>query len=250
MDITKDHSTNPRIFTKANLSAFHFVVVIRIDAVNTGNIIDIVFICHYLSGHITLLQAIYFGGPKMDAKTIRTMPSLIDYLSKGHRAKYVFFWGHQKSKDGSVGKSCFSQWYHSPFNVGGHIYKTAEHFMMAEKARLFNDTESEKAILKSGNPGEAKSLGRNVLGFVNDTWDQQRFDIVVRANLEKFQQNEELKEFLLSTGKRVLVEASPVDKIWGIGMAEDNEHVENPFKWKGLNLLGFALMEVRSQLER
>ena len=186
----------------------------------------------------------------MEAKTIRAMPSLIDYLSKGHRAKYVFFWGHQKPKDGSVGKSCFSQWYDAPFYVENNFYKTAEHFMMAEKARLFDDFNSEKAILKSGNPGEAKRLGRNVIGFDNDTWNQKRFEIVVNANKAKFEQNPALGDFLLATGKRVLVEASPVDKIWGIGMAEDNEHLENPFKWKGLNLLGFALMEVRSQLEQ
>lgn len=186
----------------------------------------------------------------MEVKELRTMPSLIDYLSKGHRAKYVFFWGHQKTKNGSVGKSCFSQWYDAPFYVGNNCYRTAEHFMMAEKARLFDDKENELAILKSGNPGEAKRLGRNVTGFNDKVWNQERFQIVVKANLAKFEQNEALKEFLLATDKRVLVEASPVDKIWGIGMAEDNEHFENPFKWKGLNLLGFALMEVRSQLEK
>ena len=120
--------------------------------------------------------------------------------------------------------------------------------MMAEKARLFGDTKAEQKIISASNPGEAKKLGRSVLGFDDNLWFENRFSIVVNANVAKFSQNAELKTYLLGTGSRVLVEASPVDKIWGIGLAVNDAGFENPNLWKGENLLGFALMEVRSQL--
>ncbi|EUD09556.1 NADAR family protein [Providencia alcalifaciens] len=155
--------------------------------------------------------------------------------------------GHQ-SKQHQVTKSCFSQWYPAPFIVDNNRFASAEHFMMAEKARLFDDNETLQKIIHAPNPGAAKAFGREVRGFKQDIWDANRFNIVVKANLAKFSQNEALKQFLLATNERVLVEASPVDKIWGIGLAEDAENIENPLTWKGLNLLGFALMEVRAQL--
>ncbi|OZG75169.1 hypothetical protein BTA51_01935 [Hahella sp. CCB-MM4] len=179
--------------------------------------------------------------------SIRNREELIDYVSHGNPVKYVLFWGHQKSET-RITKTCFSQWYDSPFTQKGIAYLTAEHFMMAEKARLFGDSNAEQKILLADNPGEAKKLGREVQGFENSVWEHHRFDIVVKANLLKFGQNAELKEFLLNTGDRILVEASPVDKIWGVGLAMDHPAVENPYQWRGLNLLGFALMEVRLQL--
>ena len=69
-------------------------------------------------------------------------------------------------------------------------------------------------------------------------------------NLLKFSQNQNFKDFLLSTGDKILVEASPYDRIWGIGMLETDNRAENPLLWNGENLLGFALMEVRDQLRR
>ncbi|MCL4145044.1 UNVERIFIED_CONTAM: hypothetical protein GTU68_065736 [Idotea baltica] len=120
--------------------------------------------------------------------------------------------------------------------------------MMAEKARLFNDRINLEKIINSKSPGQAKQYGREVLGFKEDVWLANRSKIVKKANIEKFSQNEALKDYLLSTRNRVLVEASPVDTIWGIGLAKDSEHITNPLKWRGLNLLGFALMEVRDIL--
>ena len=120
--------------------------------------------------------------------------------------------------------------------------------MMYQKAKLFGDESAASKLLSASNPGEAKAIGREVVGFDESKWVNHRFAIVVKANFEKFSQNIELKEFLLGTNERVLVEASPVDKIWGIGLAEDHTSVENPNLWKGKNLLGFALMEVRDQL--
>jgi len=125
---------------------------------------------------------------------------------------------------------------------------TAEHHMMYQKAVLFGDSDAAERLLSASNPGEAKAIGREVLGFDQAKWDEHRFEIVVLANVAKFSSDPKLKEFLLYTGDRVLVEASPVDKIWGIGLAEDNPACENPHQWKGTNLLGFALMEVRDQL--
>ena len=178
---------------------------------------------------------------------IRTKEELVNYVNNGNRVKYIFFWGHEKPKSG-VSKTCFSQWYESEFVVDGVVYQTAEHFMMAEKARLFNDKDSEQGILSASTPGEAKMIGRRVSGFDERKWVENRFQIVVEANFEKFGQNPELKEYLLNTGDRILVEASPVDSIWGIGLAADNSAAENPNNWKGLNLLGFALMEARQLL--
>ena len=185
---------------------------------------------------------------KLSAENIRNNKDLLDYINHGKRAKYLFFWGHQENKNRQIGKACFSQWYNASFEIEGEYYRTAEHFMMAEKARLFGDLEIRLLILQSNSPGEAKRLGRNVKGFDDSTWNDKRFDIVVTANEAKFSQNESLEDFLLSTEKRVLVEASPVDKIWGIGLAEDNPMVDSPYKWKGLNLLGYALMEARHRL--
>ncbi|MCP3920968.1 MAG: NADAR family protein [Desulfobacterales bacterium] len=171
---------------------------------------------------------------------------LLKSVRSGKRPKYMFFWGHQKRKDGTVGKECFSQWWSNSFEINSIVYKTAEHFMMAEKARLFKDEERLNKILSSRDPGAAKRFGREIRNFDNDLWLQNRFEIVVRGNNAKFSQNNELRKFLINTKDRVLVEASPVDKIWGIGLSEDDPHASNPEKWKGLNLLGFALMKVRS----
>ncbi|MCX4029844.1 NADAR family protein [Spartinivicinus marinus] len=178
---------------------------------------------------------------------IRSTEELANYVNRGNKVKYIFFWGHQKHKD-AVSKSCFSQWYDSPFEKEGNYFLTAEHYMMYRKALLFNDAKAAEILLAASNPGEAKAIGREVKGFEQSLWDAHRFEIVVSGNLAKFSSNSDLKEFLLNTGKRVLVEASPVDKIWGIGLAEENPACKNPNLWKGLNLLGFALMEVRDQL--
>jgi ribA/ribD-fused uncharacterized protein len=167
--------------------------------------------------------------------------------NSGQRLKYVFFWGHQRPQNG-VNASCFSQWYAAPFVVDGDKFATAEHYMMASKAALFGDEEVRRQVMLAPNPGAAKALGRQVRSFDEAIWVRERFSIVVRANRAKFSQNVDLRTFLQNTGSRVLVEASPVDRIWGIGLSEDDEHVQNPNLWRGLNLLGFALMQVREDI--
>ena len=178
---------------------------------------------------------------------IRNTDELLAQISKGTPIDYVFFWGHRPPKSG-VSKSCFSQWYEAPFEADGIVYPTAEHYMMAGKAKLFHDGETLAKILTAKTASEAKKLGRLVKGFDDDIWQKHRFDIVVSANLAKFGYFPELKAFLMSTSRRVLVEASPTDRIWGIGLAANDSKSTDPSQWKGLNLLGFAVMEVRQQL--
>ena len=174
---------------------------------------------------------------------------LIDNFEKGKRIKFLFFWGHQKSKSGEKTSSCFSQWWTSPFIVDNVKYITAEHWMMAQKALLFDDKEAYKKIIAAKSPVEAKALGRQVQNFNETTWNQKRFEIVVNGSIQKFLQHDDLKKYLLNTKDRILVEASPVDRIWGIGLTSESEKAENPKRWNGLNLLGFALMEVRDKLK-
>jgi len=169
-------------------------------------------------------------------------------MRQGAAPKFLFFWGHHPLPGGEVGKPCLSQWADSPFTVDGQAYATAEHFMMAEKARLFGDEATRGRILKATSPGAAKRLGREVRDFEQARWEAARFEIVVRGNVAKFGQSPSLREFLIGTGDRILVEASPVDRIWGIGLAAADSRAAHPDQWLGLNLLGFALMEARFRL--
>ncbi len=175
--------------------------------------------------------------------------SVILEMHKKNDLDCIFFWGHTNAKS-SVNQTCFSQWYESAFVVDGVQYKTAEHYMMAEKAKLFNDLDQYKLILASDTPKDAKVLGRGIKNFDFDKWNEVKFDIVVNGNIHKFSQNSDLKTYLLSTGSKILVESSPYDKIWGIGMTKDVDGVDNPNNWQGENLLGYALMCTRDRLNQ
>lgn len=181
-------------------------------------------------------------------KVVYDLQWLLYLIEENNQVDYLFFWGHKESSNGNVTKSCFSQWWESSFSVDNILYKTAEHWMMAKKAELFGDVEMRDKILEAQIPADAKKLGRKVRNFDPRIWDENCSRIVVDGNFHKFSQNSKLKDFLLSTGSRVLVEASPLDKIWGVGMAEKDESVSDPRLWKGKNLLGFALMQVRDIL--
>ena len=159
---------------------------------------------------------------------------------------YLFFWGHHEDSETPT-KACLSQWYASSFTVDGKEYATAEHFMMSRKARLFKDERCEEQIIACSHPSEAKKMGRMIANFDENIWNQHKFAIVVQASVEKFSQNPPLLAFLLSTSNRILVEASPADPIWGIGLAQDHRDATDPKKWKGPNLLGFALMTARAK---
>ena len=121
-------------------------------------------------------------------------------------------------------------------------------FSMSPK--LFNDNEIFHKIMSSKSPKEYKELGRKIKNFSDSKWNENKYQIVLKGNIAKFSQNEKLKVFLLNTGTKILVEASPYDKIWGIGLSADQENIENPLTWRGENLLGFALMEVRDLLNK
>ena len=123
-----------------------------------------------------------------------------------------------------------------------------EQYMMAEKAKLFNDSETLNLIMDEIDQKTIKDLGRMVKNFNSNIWDENKYNIVLKGNFAKFSQNNNLKEFLLSTNDSIIVEASPYDKVWGIGMKQDDKNILDVSKWKGENLLGFALMEVRDML--
>ncbi|MFI8950869.1 NADAR family protein [Streptomyces sp. NPDC053750] len=180
--------------------------------------------------------------------TIDSREVLLTQVRSGARIKYLLFWGHRPRPDGRIGPSCLSQWWPSPFTVAGVEYATAEHWMMAGKARLFRDAEAERRVLAAGHPAEAKKAGRLVRGFDEAVWERERFRIVVEGSVHKFASDPDLRAFLLGTGERVLVEASPVDRVWGIGLAADDEAATDPERWRGPNLLGFALMAARKRL--
>ena len=167
---------------------------------------------------------------------------------EGERFKFLFFWGHTPAKDGQIYEACLSQWWQCKFQVDGVEYSCAEQFMMAEKARMFGDKEMLDKIMEASLQKEMKAYGRAVKNFSKEQWDASCYDIVKRGNEAKFSQNSELLIFLKGTRKRILVEASPRDRIWGIGMGKTNPDAECPLKWQGKNLLGFALTEVRDCL--
>ncbi|MBL0744624.1 NADAR family protein [Chryseolinea lacunae] len=177
-----------------------------------------------------------------------SVSGLVEGIDKGEVKKFLFFWGHTPKGGETVGKFVFSQWYPSPFAVEGVVYKTAEHWMMAQKAKLFGDDAIFQKIVNTDKPGEVKALGRKIVNFDDALWNESKYEIVCAGNVHKFGQDVELKNYLLGTGDHVIVEASPTDAIWGIGLSQDAAHVEDPATWPGQNLLGFALMEARDRL--
>jgi ribA/ribD-fused uncharacterized protein len=170
---------------------------------------------------------------------------LLERQRRGERLKFLCFWGHTGQ---GAGPWVLSQWFEAPFTVEGVRYPTAEHWMMAEKARIFGDDAALAQILAARTPGEAKALGRSVRDFDDHEWNRRRFAVVLGGSLEKFRQHPELAAWLLATGDRVLVEASPRDRVWGIGRGASG--AEDVATWRGQNLLGFALGEARDRLRR
>jgi hypothetical protein len=178
---------------------------------------------------------------------IYDLAALQSAIAGGCRPEYLLFWGHTPKGPG-VGRHVLSQWWPAAFIVDGTRYASAEHYMMAAKARLFGDEATHAEVLTASTPAEAKALGRRVRGFDEQTWERSRFALVVAASTAKFGQNPDLGTYLAETGDAVLVEASPVDRIWGIGLAAGDPRALQPAHWNGLNLLGFALMRARAQL--
>jgi len=178
----------------------------------------------------------------------RRRAGLVAAEAAGELPELLFFWGHRPQRNGRPGAGCLSQWWPSPFTSDGVEYPTAEHWMMAQKARLFGDAGGIAAVLAAASPGAAKAAGRAVRGFDERAWAAARFDLVVAGNVAKFRQNPELGDYLRATRGKVLAEASPLDRIWGIGLAAGHPDAAAPSRWPGLNLLGFALMAARDSL--
>ncbi|KAJ3151613.1 hypothetical protein HDU86_006032 [Geranomyces michiganensis] len=157
--------------------------------------------------------------------------------------RFIYFW---KTCEQPYG--VFSQWAITPFTdpATSITYNSAEQYMMHQKAVLFSDTTIAHAILAETDPRKSKSLGAKVAGFSEDVWVANRLEIVTRGNALKFGQDAEMKRILLQSGDATIVEASPYDRIWGIGFTK-REATSNRDKW-GLNLLGEALMAVRREL--
>ncbi len=153
--------------------------------------------------------------------------------------EFVFFWN-----------GIYSQWHPSKFSIAGIEYSSCEQYMMAMKALTFNDQESYEAIMATTSPREQKELGRNVKNFNTDKWNEVCREYVYQGNLAKFTQNPSLKVELLKTEDREIVEASPYDKIWGIGMDVSHRNIEDKSKWLGKNWLGIEIMKVRETINK
>jgi ribA/ribD-fused uncharacterized protein len=151
--------------------------------------------------------------------------------------RFVFFWSGWPS-----------QWYKCRFEIDRVTFNCAEQYMMAEKARIFGDAQIEAKVLAATDPREQKALGRRVRNFDEARWNSVCREIVYAGNLAKFSQDERLAEVLLNTGHRTIVEASPTDAIWGIGLAKDHPDAQVPARWRGTNWLGVALMQVRDTI--
>lgn len=181
-----------------------------------------------------------------------TLPYSREALLEAHRAGRTFtfraFYGHEPGAPGELTESCLSQWWRSRFSVDGVSYSTAEQFMMAGKARLFGDGEALGRILSEPTPAKVMRLGRGVRGFDEAAWRAHRFELVSFGSHEKFRQDEALQAFLLSTKSSILVEASPTNRVWGIGVDASSPALKLPLEWLGEHLVGFALTRARAVL--
>ncbi len=158
---------------------------------------------------------------------------------------HVYFYG---------GPAIYSNWYGNPeipdqFKHRGHWFSNTEQAFMWEKAMTFGDEQMAEEILDTPNPKDVKALGRKIKNFDSAKWDACSLAIMTSVNLSKYSQNEAFKKELLETGDRILVEASPYDKIWGVGLHYTDDKILDEKNWQGKNLLGIALMNVRELLK-
>lgn len=159
------------------------------------------------------------------------------YSKKKQTHTFTFFWKDNEEK------GIFSNWYRRKFVIDDFEYLHVEQYMMAQKAKLFHDSEHYTKILRATTPWECKDLGRQVKPFDSAAWDAIRYDVVKAGNRAKYEQNPDLMKALLATGNSIMAEASPKDEVWGIKMDAETAAKTDPEKWPGLNLLGKALME-------
>ena len=156
----------------------------------------------------------------------------------GNKGKFHLFWGGE-----------FSQWYPSEFKIDGGTYNCAEQYMMEQKALFFKDDFAADMIMDETEPRLRKAWGRKVENFDGELWMEVCYDIVLKGNIAKFSQNPKLLKVLLDTGSIEIVEASPYERVWGIGLSENNIKAQDKGQWLGLNLLGKVIMDVREALK-
>jgi ribA/ribD-fused uncharacterized protein len=166
----------------------------------------------------------------------------------GVQPKFLFFAAPSGDDSDMSPRSVLSQWYPSAFSVQRERYTHAAHWMMVQKAKLFGDESTATELLAMHHDDDIRERGRKIDGFEQRRWNEHRYGIVLQGNLFKFSQHPALRTYISATHPLVLTEANPGDQIWGIGLREDSPEAGNPHSWLGLNLLGFALMEVRDQL--
>lgn len=159
--------------------------------------------------------------------------------SSSQSERFLFFY-----RDASP----FSQWYPASFELEGQQFTSAEQYMMYGKAQLFGDRDIAARILQADHPRQQKALGRQIQRFDDELWDREAKNIVYRGNHAKFTQNPELLLVLLATAGQTLVEASPTDRIWGIGLSEDDPRIYQRATWRGTNWLGEVLTQLREDL--
>lgn len=159
----------------------------------------------------------------------------------GENSGFTFFWNDDEEN------GIFSNWYRCSFVVDDFVYSHVEQYMMAQKAKYFHDAKTYTAVLKTDEPWKCKELGRQVTPFDSERWDAVRYEIVKAGNRAKYAQNPELKKALLDTGDSILAEASPKDRIWGIGMDRVDAAKTDPEDWPGQNLMGKILAELREE---
>uniref|UniRef100_A0A6G6AD51 DUF1768 domain-containing protein n=1 Tax=Borely moumouvirus TaxID=2712067 RepID=A0A6G6AD51_9VIRU len=160
--------------------------------------------------------------------------------------KYIFFYGHNPNK---IGTEIYSQWYpiifYEEVDNKKLKYINAEQYMMAQKALLFEDFDIYEEIMKETNPAKIKIFGRKIKNFDENIWNDYKYDIVLSGNRLKFEQNPDLLKKLLQTGNKLLVEASPYDYIWGIGLSAQKASKIPKKEWPGQNLLGKVLTQIK-----
>lgn len=159
-----------------------------------------------------------------------------------HGGKFVIFF-HEYDENGVC-----SNWYKSYFTIDGIKFNCVEQYMMYQKAMLFNNKSLAKEILAEVSPKNMKAYGRKVRGFDSSIWNRHKYNIVLTGVYNKFNQNEDLKQWLLETDTDYFVEASPFDEIWGIRLSPTDIRCLDTSKWRGENLLGKAILEAKQKI--
>lgn len=173
---------------------------------------------------------------------------LIQQIITGETPTYTCFLSDRCMQNADWNTNCFNENYYAPFKIDGITYLTMQHWLMAQKAALFYDFVTMEKIIASKTAAHAKLLANQIHNVDEDVWLANAYALVVKGNVNKFAQNNELKQKLLNTGNSVIVAITSTDCIWGNGLKFEKNIAFNPFKWKGANLQGYALMQVRDIL--